>query len=104
MIQTIKQILNERKSNLLLLRSIADTVGKEIESWNYQKLSKPSEDLSFSRQIDGIHVTFSLEAYEVNENGDIHICIDVDSKIPTFPYIKRPSYVFWKQRDGSVYY
>ena len=104
MIQIFQQYINKRKNNLNFLRRIADETGREIETWTYEKLSRPAEELSFSRQIEGTLVFFSFEAYETNKNGDIHVCMDVDAKIPTFPYVKLPSYVFWKCRDGSVYY
>jgi hypothetical protein len=104
MIYKFKEFLKKRKNNIKLLRNISDSVGSEIESWDYQELLKPSEKISFSRQINGIDVFFSIEAYETKSNEDIHVCVDIDSNIPTFPYIKQPSYVFWKRKDGSVYY
>ena len=99
-----KKYLSKRRDNILFLRKTASIVGAEIESWPYEKLSQPAEDISFIREINGISISFSIDAYEKNNIGDIHICIDVNSNIPTFPYIKLPSYIFWKKQNESVYY
>ncbi len=99
-----RHYLSKRRNNLKFLRRVSGEIGKEIEAWTYESLSQPAEEISFSRQIDGILVYFSIEAYERNESGDLHVCVDVEALIPTFPYMKRPSYVFWKCRDGSVHY
>lgn len=84
------------------LRKICDEVGREIEGWEYERLRQPAEVLSFARSYDGHEVYFSLEAYEENRQGDLHICVDCSA-----PTIQRggwlPSYVFWKRPDGSVY-
>lgn len=100
----ITKFLSKRKANLDFLRRVADQVGREIETWPYDKLSQPVEVISFSREINSATVFFSLEAYEKNTAGDLHICVDVKGSIPTFPYLLLPSYVFWKRVDGSVYY
>lgn len=104
MIKTIKRFLELRKANIGFLRQAANTVGKEIEEWSYEKLSQPAEVISFSREIDNVTVSFSLEAYEENKAGDLHMCVDVDARISKFPYLKIPSYVFWKKKDGGIYY
>lgn len=104
MIKAIQKLLGTRKANIGLLRRAANTVGKEIEEWSYEKLSKPAEEISFIREFENVKVSFSVEGYEKNEKGDLHLCVDVDARIPTFPYIKKPSYVFWKKQDGNIYY
>ncbi len=88
--------------NRAFLRRVADDVGKEIEGWPYETLSRPAEEISFKRVIDGIEVNFSIEAYDRNQAGDIHVCVDVDSNIPTL-WLASPSYVFWKRTDESIY-
>lgn len=86
------------------LRAITDQVGKEVEKWSYETLSRPAEEISFSREIDGQRIGFSLEANDENELGDLFICMDCQpEKVPFFTFLL-PSYVFWKRRDGSVYY
>ena len=100
----IRELFGKRKTNVDFLRKSANMVGKEIERWPYEKLIQPAELISFSREIEDVTVYFSLEVYEENKSGDVHVCIDVDADIPTFPYFRLPSYVFWKRKDESVYY
>jgi len=99
----MKAYLANRRLNRQFLRRVANEVGKEIESWSYETLSRPAEDISFARVIEGVSVSFSVEAYHRNSAGDLHVCVDVDAKIPTLSLVS-PSYVFWKRADGSVYY
>jgi hypothetical protein len=82
---------------------VAKEVGMEIEGWSYEMLSRPAEEISFDRLIDGVRVSFSIEAYERNDAGDLHVCVDVDAGIPTLSFAS-PSYVFWKRVDGTTYY
>lgn len=85
------------------LRAITDEVGKEVEGWSYEKLSLRAEEISFSRVFDGERLYFSLEAFNTNDRGDLHICMDCSpERKAVFKWY--PSYVFWKRRDGSVYY
>ena len=93
----------KRKFNQQFLRRVAADVGKEIEGWTYEKLSRPAEEISFTRVIDNIPISFSVESYEKNKDGDLHICVDVDARLPTLSIIS-PSYVFWKKTDETVYY
>jgi hypothetical protein len=101
--RAIERIFARRKSNQLFLRRVAAEVGKEIGGWTYEKLSRPAEEISFTRVIDNIPISFSVESYEKNKDGDLHVCLDVDAKLPTLS-ITLPSYVFWKKADGGVYY
>jgi hypothetical protein len=106
-VRTLKGLLRayieRRRFNRDFLRRVADDVGKEIAGWSYKTLSLPAEEISFSRVIDGVEVVFSIEAYDRNRAGDIHVCVDVNSSIPTFWWLL-PSYVFWKRADESIYY
>jgi len=97
----MRTFLARRRHNREFLRRVANEVGKEVESWSYEMLSRPAEEISFSRLIEGVSVGFSVEAYEKNAAGDLHVCIDVDAKIPTLS-LASPSYVFWKRVDGST--
>jgi hypothetical protein len=99
----MRAYMERLRLNRALLRRIADDVGKEIEGWPYKTLSRPSEEISFKRVIEGIEVVFSIEAYDRNQAGDIRVCADVDSNIPSF-WLALPSYIFWKRTDESVYY
>lgn len=84
-------------------REICDRVGKEIEGWSYEKLRRPAEEISFDREIEGQTFSFSLEAFNENVNGDLHICVDCRPEKASL-FRAYPSYVFWKRRDGSVSY
>ena len=65
----------------------------------------PQSRISPARGRRGVGVTFSIEAYEKNDAGDLHVCVDVDAGIPALSMIYgAPSYVFWKRTDGSVHY
>lgn len=87
----------------MTLRDLVDSVGREVEGWSYQQLSRPAEELSFARDFQGQQVQFSLEAYESNEQGHLHLCLDArpTSDLGWGPL---PSYVFWKRPDGTSYY
>jgi hypothetical protein len=99
----LSAFFDQRRRNRDFLRRVAGEVGKEIEGWPYEKLSRGAEEISFDRTIEGVSVSFSIEAYETNAAGDLHVCMDVDAAIPTL-WPTKPSYVFWKRKDGSCYY
>ena len=99
----MRTFLAQRRHNREFLRRVANEVGKEIEGWTYEKLSGSAEEISFNRTIEGVAVSFSIEAYETNAAGDLHVCVDVDANIPTLSFAS-PSYVFWKRKDGSSHY
>jgi hypothetical protein len=86
--------------NCRKLRAAVEQIGREFEARPYADLLKPAEELSFSRTVDGALLHFSAEAYRVDENGDIHFCIDADG-LPTKTWWK-PSYRFTMRRDGTV--
>jgi hypothetical protein len=99
----VARLFPRRARNQVFLHRLRDEVGKEIEAWPYGTLSRPAEEISFTREIDSGTVWFSIEAYERNTVGDIHVCVDVDANLPLFP-LASPSYVFWKKLDGTIYY
>ena len=92
-----------RDSRIVALRRAVETVGREFEAMPYERLLERAEVLSFTRIVDGLEMTFSAEAFDVDRNGDIHFCIDADATL-----LGRwgwfPSYQFSKRRDGSVYH
>jgi hypothetical protein len=94
--------LERRRSNVAFLRRALDAVGQEFESKPYEELTRPAEELSIEREVDGVRLSFSAEAYETKKNGDLCFVIDADG-LPTFPY-PGPSYHFYKRKDGSTYY
>lgn len=65
--------------------------------------SKPAEEISFFREIEGQRIGFSLETHDENDLGDLLICMDCHPEKVSFFTFLLPSYVFWKRRDGSVY-
>jgi hypothetical protein len=82
------------------MRAAAQELGREFESRSYEELLQPAEALSGSRIFSGDLLLFSAEAYRVDDNGDIHFCIDVSGLPTTVSWL--PSYQFTKRRDGSV--
>jgi hypothetical protein len=92
----------ERDENCRKLRQELHKVAKEYEEMTYESLLAPAEELSTSREVSGFTVHFSAEAYDIKKNGDIRFCIDAEG-IPTKVRWK-PSYRFFKRKDGSVYY
>jgi hypothetical protein len=92
----------ERDENCRKLRQELHKVAKEYEAMTYERLLAPAEELSTSREINGFTVHFSAEAYDIKKNGDICFCIDAEG-LPTKARWK-PSYRFFKRKDGSVYH
>ena len=82
------------------MRAAARELGREFESRPYEDLLLPAEVLSGSRVFDGDLLHFSAEAYRVDDNGDIHFCIDVGGLPTSVRWL--PSYQFVRRRDGSV--
>jgi len=97
----LARLFSTRARRQALLRRINDELGERIEAWPYATLSRPAEEISFAQEIDGIAVSFSIEAYERNASGDLHVCVGADLAI--FPFLP-PSYVFWKRPDETIHY
>jgi hypothetical protein len=91
-----------RDPALRALKHELSTVGTYFESMTYDELNDPDRDHVVTRQVDGMAMTFSGDAYDVRPNGDIAFCID--ASIPGRRFSWLPSYRFFKRRDGSVYY
>jgi hypothetical protein len=89
------------KHNYQLLKEAVETVGKEFEQKSYIELLRPAEEQFTVRVIEGHYLTFSGEAYHIKKDGTLCFCLDADG-LPTLFY--KPSYHFYKRRDGSVYY
>ncbi len=99
----MRGFVESRRRNWTFLRAAANTVGAEYEAMSYEELQRPAEILSTEREIEGIRVTFSTEAYNTKPNQDLCVSVDVWAALPTFLGVK-PSYHFYKRPDGTVYY
>ncbi len=85
-----------------LLRLETDRIGAEVEQWAYADLNRPAEaQLPIERMVAEMSVYFQIDLYETRPNGGL--CINAHGGPPTLLGIK-PSYCFFKRRDGSVYY
>lgn len=93
--------IKKRQLNFAVLRREVEIEGKKFEKMNYEELKKPAEELSTSRVVDGVEIHFSAEAYNTKDNGDLCFCIDANG-LPCL-FIK-PSYQFFKRKNGTVYY
>lgn len=91
-----------RDPNIVLLRQELQTVGREYEAMPYEHLLQPAGVLSCRKVVNGLELSFAAEATHVDQNGDIHFCID--ARLPGSRWRWMPSYQFKKRRDGSVYY
>jgi hypothetical protein len=97
-------LLQHYQSNWTLLRSVLDWVGAEVEQWSYDTLDRSAEEQPpIERIIKGLPVYFQIDCYDKLPDGDLAISIDAHGGPPTLFEIK-PSYRFFKRRDGSVYY
>jgi len=95
--------LKESKKYHKIMYENLQIVGKEFEKKSYKELLEPAETLSFSKVVKGTRIHFSAECYNVEKNSDIAFCIDVDiSGLPFFT--RKPSYHFFKSKDGRIYY
>lgn len=93
------------ENNYQLLKSTLEAEAEKIEKRSHAELhSSAAEELSYVIIIDGHECHLSFEAIGSLPNGDLEICIDIDShEMPTKFGIK-PSWHFFKRQDGSVYY
>lgn len=92
----------ERDENCRFMQEALRAIAQEYEQMDYESLLRSPEALFTSRTIDGITLHFSAEAYRVEPDGDIYICIDVGGLATQTRW--KPSYRFVKRQDGSVYY
>ncbi len=99
-----KNLLNKYSKNYRFLQEAADIVGKKYEQKAYRQLCGGSLDESGGEfDYKGIEISYSAYSFDVKKNGDVGFCIDIRAKIPTFMGIK-PSYQFYKTKDGIIYY
>jgi len=99
-----KKLLIKYSKNYRLLQEAAEMIGKEYEQKAYKELCGGALDESRGEfKHKGVVISYSAHSFKVKKNGDAAFCIDVNAKISTFVGIK-PSYLFYKTRDGKVYY
>lgn len=99
----LANLIPKYRRNWQLLRHAVNEVGADCEQWSYDELDKAAEEQPFIEQpIEGGTAKFNIDCWEKKPNGDLLICVDAEG-LPTFMGIK-PSYVFAKRPDGSVYY
>ena len=89
-----------------LLRREVEVRGRELERESYERLLEFDESIAYtSRRVDGIDIYFDAELVKVDRNGDLHVCIDSNARVPDWEWRGvLPSYVFVKRRDGSTYH
>ena len=85
-----------------LMQEEVNRIGQEYEQISYQDLLQPAELLSRSVKTSDVTIHFTAEAFNVDDNGDIHFCIDADGLDTKGGW--KPSYQFKKRKDGTVYY
>jgi hypothetical protein len=89
-----------------LLRREVQLRGQELEVLPYGRLLEFDESLAYtSRRVDGIDIYFDAELLTVERNGDLHVCVDANARVPEWQWRGvLPSYSFVKRRDGTVSY
>lgn len=100
-----------QKPAYAVLRREIGVVGKELEGLSYEGIlgieNKQSGSLDLGnhfREVDGFHLSFSAEIYDIANNGDLHICIDGRCEELRSFFAALPSYSFIKRKDGTVHY
>ena len=100
----ISDFLRRYRINWALLRTETDRVGEEVERWTYEVLDRVGEPPPpIERDVGGVSASFQIDCYDTLPNGDLAICVDAWGGPPTLFGVK-PSYRFFKRRDGTVYY
>jgi hypothetical protein len=89
-----------------LLRHEVQLLGKELEALPYERLLEFDDSLAYkSKIIGGVEIYFNSELVGIDKNGDLHVCIDANSRAPGWKWRDvLPSYNFRKRQDGSVYW
>ena len=88
--------------NYEVLQHEVNKIGKVYEQKSYEELLLPAEQNSTEIRAGDRTLYFSAEAYHIKPDRTLCFCIDADG-LPTLWGVK-PSYQFYKRRDGSVYY
>ncbi|WP_107668179.1 hypothetical protein [Cyanothece sp. BG0011] len=97
-----KQDREKLRENYQILWQEAEKIGKEYEQKSYTEILSSSAKTVIINLSEEQQISCSIDAYHVEKNGTIAVCIDVDG-LPTLLGIK-PSYHFYKRPDGSIDY
>ena len=96
-------LLRRYLENWRILRQAVNVIGAECEDWSYERLDKDAtEQPVLERSVNGKLLSFQLDRWEMNDDGDLIICIDSDG-LSTLAGVK-PTYHFAKRQNGAVYY
>jgi hypothetical protein len=86
------------------LRAVTDRVGAEVASWPYDALDRPAEQQPvLTRTVGTTTVHFAVDCVGTGPDGELEICVDAVGGPATFLGL-RPSYRFYKRRDGTVHH
>lgn len=94
--------LRKLSENKALLRRAVNAEGAGFEANRYEELRNLGDEEGSERMVEGHRLTFSAEIFDIKDNGDLLVCVQV-AGLPTLFGIK-PCYHFHKRIDGSVYY
>jgi hypothetical protein len=92
------------ESNYHTLKRILETEAQHIETLTYAELQRSAEELSYETSVEGHTYYISLEAINMLKNSDLEICIDISSPELNTKWGIKPSWHFFKTREGRVYY
>lgn len=102
--EMIARLIQTYQRNWMMIRTEINRIGAEVEQWSYDSLAQPAEKQSVIECLVGERAGYcQVDCYDTHPNGDLAVCIDFHGGPPTLFGIK-PSYCFFKRRDGSVYY
>ena len=90
------------QQNYQILKQEVEEFGKDYQEKLYQEILDFPEKNVIIKSVDNSQINCSIEAYHLQKNGTIEVSIDAYG-LPTLFGVK-PSYHFYKRRDGSVYY
>ena len=94
--------LRKLRENYAFLRRAVDAEGRRIEGLSYAELRELGDGPAEERVVEGRRVLFHAEVFDLRENGDMSVCVEV-AGLPTLFGVK-PCWHFHKRPDGSVYY
>jgi len=102
-------MLSRLQNNYRILSDALESFAREFERRDYTALeqllgpsSGPQDEPVFEKTFEEKRMLISVDLIDKYENGDIHIVLNIDG-LPTLLGIK-PSWQFYKRRDGSTYY
>jgi hypothetical protein len=100
--QNFRRQNDRRPANYRWLAAIAAEIGEDWEGKAYGELFAADETFGQLHR-EGRAIAYTVNVFDQLRNGDLGVCIDLHSDLPT-PCGILPSYQFYKRPDGSVYY